>query len=189
MLCVNFGWNWTSGSGEEEKILKIVNELLLFCNYLPFEKGLDLHIKKLNSMLCARFGWKCPSGSEDFKKFSIMYYYYFAITLYLHFEKGVTLYLKKKTWIIFTQWCFVPSLVENGPVVLEKKTFKSFQCIFSISQLSPLWERRGPSFEQTWIPFTKGCSVPCLVEIGPMVLDKKTDGQTDGQTTDDRWSK
>ena len=39
--------------------------------------------------------------------------------------------------IFFTQECFVPSLVENGPVVLEK-IFKSSQCVFTISQLSPL---------------------------------------------------
>ena len=27
----------------------------------------------------------------------------------------------EETWILFTQWCFVPSLVEIGSVVLEKK--------------------------------------------------------------------
>ena len=34
-------------------------------------------------------------------------------------------------------------------------------------------KRRGPSFEQTWIPFTQGCFVPSLVEIGSVVLEKK----------------
>ena len=29
------------------------------------------------------------------------------------------------------------------------------------------------SFELTWIPFTQGCFVPCLVEIRPVVLGKK----------------
>ena len=42
----------------------------------------------------------------------------------------------------------MPTLVEIGPVVLEK-IFKSSQCIFTIFQLSPRWEGRGPSFEQT----------------------------------------
>ena len=32
---------------------------------------------------------------------------------------------------------------------------------------------RGPSFEQTWIPSTKGCFVPSLVEIGPVVLERR----------------
>ena len=82
-------------------------------------------------------------------------------------------------------------LVEIGPVFLEKKIFKSCQFIFIISQLSPLWEGRGPSFEQTWMPFTQGYFVPSLVEVGPVVLEKKmkmgkvyrqTDGRTDGWT-------
>ena len=33
-----------------------------------------------------------------------------------------------------------------------------------------LWKGRGPSFEQIWIPFTQGCFVPSLVEIGPVVF-------------------
>ena len=39
--------------------------------------------------------------------------------------------------------------------------------------LFTLWEVNGSSFEQTWIPFTKGCIVPNLVEIGPAVLEMK----------------
>ena len=46
----------------------------------------------------------------------------------------------------------------NFPVVLEKKTLNSFQWrIFTMLQLSPLWEGCRPSFEQTWIPFTQEC--------------------------------
>ena len=37
----------------------------------------------------------------------------------------------------------------------------------------PLGKGRGPSFEQTWIPFTQECFVPSLDEIGPVVLEKK----------------
>ena len=36
-----------------------------------------------------------------------------------------------------------------------EEDFKSCQFIFIISQLSPLWGGRDPSFEQTWIPFTQ----------------------------------
>ena len=32
---------------------------------------------------------------------------------------------------------------------------------------------QGPLFEQTWIPFTQGCIVLILVEIGCEVLEKK----------------
>ena len=38
--------------------------------------------------------------------------------------------------------------------------------------ISP-WKRAGPSFEQTWIPFTQGCFVSSLVKIGSVVLKKK----------------
>ena len=40
-------------------------------------------------------------------------------------------------------------------------------------ELCTLWELNGSSFEQTWIPFTQRCVVPSLVEIGPVVLEKK----------------
>ena len=64
------------------------------------------------------------------------------------------------------------SLIEIGPVILEKKLFFR-QYIFSLSLLSPLEKRRGPSFEQTRISFTHGCSVLSLVEIASVVLEKK----------------
>ena len=82
--------------------------------------------------------------------------------------------LFEQTRIPFTQGCFVPSLLENGPMVLEK-IFGFGQCIFAISQLSPLGKGHGPLFEQTInrISFTQECFVPSLVEIGPMVLEKK----------------
>ena len=49
---------------------------------------------------------------------------------YFHFEKGVVLHLKYKNWMLFTKGCFVTSLVEIGPVVLEKKILKSFSIYF-----------------------------------------------------------
>ena len=64
-------------------------------------------------------------------------------------------------------------LVEIGPVVLEKKIFEFCQCIFNISLLSSLEKGRGPSFDQIQIPFTHGCFVPSLVEIGQVVMEKK----------------
>ena len=39
---------------------------------------------------------------------------------HLPLEKGMALHLNKLDFDPFTQGCFVPSLVENGPVVLEK---------------------------------------------------------------------
>ena len=66
----------------------------------------------------------------------------------------------------------MPSLVEIGPVVQENKIFQCRQCIFAISLLSPVGNGRGLLFEQTYIPFTKDCFVPSLVENGSVVLEK-----------------
>ena len=43
--------------------------------------------------------------------------------------------------------------------------------IFPVSLSSPLWKGRGPSNEQTWIPFNQKCFVPSLVEIRPVHLE------------------
>ena len=70
----------------------------------------------------------------------------------------------------------MPSLVEIGPVAPEKTIFKYFQYNFTFSLLSPLGKRQGPSFEQIRIPFTQGCFVPSLVQIGQAVLEKTFNG-------------
>ena len=57
------------------RFLNFVNVFLLFCNYLPLEKGMALHLNELeflhSRMFCAKFGWNWPSGSgeEIFYKF------------------------------------------------------------------------------------------------------------------------
>ena len=63
------------------------------------------------------------------------------------------------------------SLVEIGPGVLERKIFKFHQFIFTILLSSPLGKMWGSSFEETIIPFTQGCIVSSLVEIGLVVND------------------
>ena len=62
---------------------------------------------------------------------------------YLSLEIGEVLHLKN-TWMIFTQECVVPSLVEIVPVVLEK-IFKFVQriLVFLFVNISPL-KRAGP---------------------------------------------
>ena len=92
-------------------------------------------------------------------------------------------FLFVKTWILFTQGCFVPSLAEIDPVVLEMIS-KFRQCIFTISLLSPLGKGYDPSFEHSWIPFTQGCFVVSLVEISPVFKMWKVYGQTDDWRSD-----
>ena len=48
---------------------------------------------------------------------------------YLPLEKGVAFHLNK---LPFIQGCFVPSLIEIGPVGLENKIFKFRKCFFAI---------------------------------------------------------
>ena len=67
----------------------------------------------------------------------------------------------------------MPSLVDIGQVVREKKIFKFRQCVSDISKLSPLGRGRDPLFQKTRIPINQGCFMPSLVEIGPVVLEKK----------------
>ena len=68
----------------------------------------------------------------------------------------------------------VPNLVDIGPVVLEKKILKFRQSFFfNIAKSSPLEMGRGPTSEQTLIFLTQRCFVTNLVEIGPVVLEKK----------------
>ena len=55
--------------------------------------------------------------------------------------------------------------------------------------LFTLWDFNSSSFEQTWIPIIQGCIVRSLVQIGPVVLEKKSKigkvyRQTYGQTDD-----
>ena len=87
-----------------------------------------------------------------------MYYRNFVIIT--PWKRAEPFILKKKPWIPFIQECFVPSLVEIGTAVLEKKIFKSCQCNFTILQLSPLEKRNSPSIEQIWIFLAQGCFVP-----------------------------
>ena len=44
MLCAKFGGNWPSGSGEEDSKF---HHFSLFGYYLPLEKGMSLHLNKL----------------------------------------------------------------------------------------------------------------------------------------------
>ena len=148
----------------------IFNVVSLFRYYLPLEKGVALHLNKCDSpppknALC-QF-WLKLSQWFLRRRFLNFVNVFSLFRYYLPSEKGMALHF------LFTQWCFVPRLVEIGPVVLKKKIFKLCQCIFAISLLSPLRKGRGPSFDQTWILITQECFVPTLFEIGPVVLRKK----------------
>ena len=77
-------------------------------------------------MISAKFGW---FSRRIFFKILLMYFCYFVI---ISPWKGLGPSFEQ-TWIPFTKWCFVLSLVEIGQVVLKKKIFRFHQCIFATS--------------------------------------------------------
>ena len=105
-------------------IFNFDNVFSLFHNYFPLEKERALHLNKLESSspkdALNKFGWNWPTGSGEevfFKLILTMYFRYFIIICPW---KKVGLFI----WINLNPChprCFVPCLVEIGPVVLEKK--------------------------------------------------------------------
>ena len=104
-----------------------------------------------------------------------------------------------KTWLLYT---WNDNKRHMGYIAHLRKQFKSINTYYDyiitlINRIKipsfTLWEFNCSSFEQTWIPFTQGCFVPNLVEIAPVVLEKKSKieqvyGRTDRQRMDDRRS-
>ena len=185
MLCAKFGWKCSSVSGGED-FKKVFNHVFsLFCNYLLLRRGWLFIWKKLESSspedaFCqvwfkmAQWFWR--------RRFLKILNVLLLFHNYLPFEKGVVLHLNKlespspknalcQVWMKLEQW------------IWRRRFFVVFNVFFTISQLSPLWEGRGPSVEQSWIPFTQGYFVPSLVEIGPWKCEKITDGWTDRRRT------
>ena len=113
-------------------------------------------------MFCAKFGWIWSSWFLNFVNIYLLFRYYLPLEKIIPF---ILIHLNS-----LPQGCSVPSMVEIGWVVLEKKIFK-FVSVFRYHL--PLEIGWGPSFQQSWIPFTQGCFVPSLVQIGPVVLEKK----------------
>ena len=91
---------------------------------------------------------------------------------YLSFEEDLALHLNKlespspkddlyKVWLNLAQ-LFWRRWFLNDPTP-----------ILHFLLLSPLWRGPGPSFEQTWIPFTQRWFVLRFIQFGPVVLEKK----------------
>ena len=67
MLCAKFGWNWLSGSGEEDFLI-LSMYFHFFVIISPWKRTGPFIWTNLNPlhprMLCAKFGWNWPSGSR-----------------------------------------------------------------------------------------------------------------------------
>ena len=159
-------WFW------RRTFFKLCPCILLFCDYPPLKNLLVLHLNKLESpspkdalslvwLKLAQWFWR--SRFLNFLNAFLLFHHYLPL------EKGVALHLTN-----FHQ--FHPTMLRakfgwNWPVVLEKKFLKNFINVLLL--LSPLGKERGGLFYQTWIPFSQGYFVPSLVEIGPVVLDRR----------------
>ena len=86
----------------------------------------------------------------------------FAISLFAPLREGCGPSIEL-TWNPFTQSCFVQVWLK-----FDKRIFKFRQCIFAISLLSPLM--KGATLR---IFFAQECFVRSVVEIDPVVLEKK----------------
>ena len=68
MLCAKFGWNWLSGSGEEDFLISSMY-FRYFIIISPWKRVGPFIWTNLNPlhprMLCAKFGWNWPSGSWE----------------------------------------------------------------------------------------------------------------------------
>ena len=148
MLCVKFGWNWPSGSGEEEFLISSMY-FRYFVIISPWKRAGPFIWTNLNPlhprMLCAKFGWNWPSGSgeEDFL-ISSMYFRYF---------------------VIISPW------KRSGPIIRTK-----------LNQPNP--RMLCAKFGWNWL----SGSGQEDENVKSLQTDRQTDGRTDRQMMDDRWS-
>ena len=106
------------------------------CDYLPFEEDLALYSNNL----------EFPLPKDDLNQVWLKFwrrFFFNNLAKFLHFFLLSPLWrgpgtLFEQFRIPFTQRWFLPSLIEIGLLVLEKKNFKNFQCIFTLLLLSPL---------------------------------------------------
>ena len=87
------------------------------------------------------------------------------------------------------------NLLSNSPIGSGVEAFWISSLYLRYLVIISPWKRAWLFIWTNWNPLHQGCFVPSLVEIGPVVLDKKiklwkvyrqTDGQMDGRTDDGR---
>ena len=83
MFCAKIGWNWLSGSGEEDFLILSMyfRYFVIISAWKRVEPLIWTNLNPLHPrMHWAKFGWNWPNGSgeEDFL-FLPMYYHYFVI--------------------------------------------------------------------------------------------------------------
>ena len=88
-------------------------------------------------IISAKFDWNWPRASEEYFLKSSMYLHYFVIIS--PWKRAGPFIWTNLNPLAFTQGCFVPSLVEIGPVVLDKQILKFCQCTVPETFYFPTW--------------------------------------------------
>jgi hypothetical protein len=110
-------WFWRS------RFINDTTPFLHFCDYLPFEEGLDLYLNKLDfsspkdNLYHVWLNLACWFWRRRFLKNQ----YIFTLLLLSPLGDGQSPSFEQ-TWIPSPQEWFVPSFVKIGAVVLEKKS-------------------------------------------------------------------
>ena len=119
---------------DEEKKKPIIYFMRIECFFVWTNLN-PLHSR----MFCAKFGWNWLSGSGEHFKISSMYFrYFFNISPWKGFGPSFV-----QTSILITKGRIVFSLVEIGPVVLEKKIL-NFVNVFSLFRKYLPLKKSGP---------------------------------------------
>ena len=154
----------------EKIFFNFVYVFLIFCNYLPLEKGVVLHLNNLES----------PSPKDAVCQVWLKLAQWFWRKIYLNFVNIFSLFRN-----------YLP-LEQRVALHLNKQArmlCAKFGWFWRI--ISP-WTRTWPFIWTNLIPFIKECFVPSLVEIGLVVLEKKMKmwkvTTTTTTTTDKFWS-
>ena len=115
---------------------------------------------------------------EQFKSMNT-YDYMYNITLIKIWKEPLSTFWEsnassfEQTWIPFHPKMLCAKLGWVGKVVWRWRFFKTSSMYFRYFVIISPWKRTGPLFEQICNPIIQGCFVPILVEIGPVVLEKK----------------
>lgn len=111
--------------------------------------------------------WECCNTRLSFSSWSVSEKHVFKDLLFIFLHHDLNKLYATQPEGASTQ---VPALRVNWFL----RWFLKYQQYFNNSERSPFEKRRSVLFLQTWIPFTQWCFMPNLVEIGLLVLEKKS---------------